>query len=60
MKKQSLFLLALIGLAFGACNETQEVTSKLEQSIDMNDFYVYTDDNDNHAHKTTVKNDDRL
>ncbi|WP_375559988.1 zinc metalloprotease [Bernardetia sp. OM2101] len=60
MKKQSLFLLALIGLAFGACNETQEVKSITEQSIDMNDFYVYTDDHDNHSHKTTAKKDDRL
>ena len=60
MKKQSLFLLALIGLAFGACNEIKEVKSVTEQSIDMNDFYVYTDDHDNHTHKTTVKKDDRV
>jgi hypothetical protein len=60
MKKQSLFLLALIGLTFGACNETQEVTSKLEQSINMDDFYVYTDDTDNHSHKTVAKKDERV
>lgn len=61
MKKQSLFLLALIGLAFGACNETKEVTTKLEQSINMDDFYVYTDEHENHGHqKVDTKKDDRV
>ncbi|WP_338768207.1 zinc metalloprotease [Bernardetia sp. ABR2-2B] len=61
MKKQSLFLLALIGLAFGACEHKTEVTSKLEQSVNMDDFYVYTDDHDNHSHqKVATKKDDRV
>ena len=60
MKKQSLFLLALVGLFFGACDPGQEVTSKVEQSINMDDFYVYTEDQDNHAHKTTAGKKDRV
>ena len=60
MKKQSLFLLGLIGLAFGACNETQEVTSKLEQSINMDDFYVYTNEHNSHTQKTAAAKEDRV
>lgn len=52
--------MAAVAIFFTACDEEQhQINQSQEQNIDMSDFYVYTDSNDDLASKSSNGKDDK-